>query len=281
MVNEISLNTYAGKIIFSVVRIESKKDGKGNPATGFIVSKKINESSYMPLIITNKHVIEEADEVIFSFIKSENQKPVLGKEVKFRLTNPKSFFYDHPDSAVDLTALPFAPILNKLKELNEIPFYIPIPNTPIIATKEDLSNFDAIEDIIFVGYPDGIYDKVNLTPVVRKGITATPISLLFNGESTFLIDSMIFTGSSGSPVFIYNKGIFSDHKGNLSLGSHRLVLVGIISGFFNSEEYIQKMDISIHTPLNLGEVVRSDKIKELIELIDSKNKPSIKKNPEI
>ncbi|MCK5150048.1 trypsin-like peptidase domain-containing protein [Candidatus Pacearchaeota archaeon] len=270
MDNRINLDTYAGQVFFSVVRIESKKNGESEPATGFIVSEKINEKSHMPLIITNKHVIEEADEVIFSFVKSDKQKPILGEEIKFKLTNPKSFFLNHPDSDVDLTALPLAPILKKLEEVNQIPFYIPIPNTPLIATRDDLSNFDTIEDIIFVGYPNGIYDKTNLTPVVRKGITATPISLPFNGKSIFLIDSMIFIGSSGSPVFVYNKGIFSDGKGNTSLGSSRLVFVGVVSEFHVSNQYLSEKDMAISTLLNLGEVIGSDKVKELISFVLTK-----------
>ena len=170
--------------------------------------------------------------------------------------------------------------MRELQNKKQPPFFIPIPNTPLIATREDLSKFDSIEDIIFVGYPDGIYDTTNLTPIVRKGITATPISLHFNGKSIFLIDSMIFTGSSGSPVFIYNKGIFSDGSGNTSLGSHRLVFVGVVSGFHVAEEYLSERDISISTPLNLGEVIGADKIKELIKIIAEKNKSNVRKSPE-
>ena len=146
---------------------------------------------------------------------------------------------------------------------------------------------DVIEDIIFVGYPNGIYDTLNLTPLVRKGITATPIGLFFKGKPAFLVDSMVFTGSSGSPVFIYNKGIYSDISGNTSIGS-RLILVGVISDFHTSNEYLEKRDIAISTHLNLGEVIGADKIKELIKIIadkakgkhpllDRKNKNSIKK----
>lgn len=271
MENEVNLNTFAGKIIFSVVRIESLKDGKSEPATGFIVSEKIDDNISIPIIITNKHVIEEADEIRFYFIKSDEGKPILGKGVEIKMKNPKTQFFNHPDESVDLTALPIAPLLRGLEKKKNLPFYIPIPNTPLIATRDDLSKFDAIEDIIFIGYPNGIYDTTNLTPVVRKGITATPISLLFEGKSSFLIDSAIFTGSSGSPVFVYNNGIFSDGKGNFSLGGQRLVFAGVISEFHVSNDYLEEKDMSISTPLNLGEVIGADKVKELIKFIVDKS----------
>src|SRR3989344_2809768 len=112
MAKEINLNTYAGKILFSVVRIDSRKKGKGEPATGFIVSEKIDETSTIPLLITNKHVIDGADEITISFIKSDGQKPILGQEIKCILKNPKNYFFNHPDTEVDLTTLPLAPLLN-------------------------------------------------------------------------------------------------------------------------------------------------------------------------
>jgi hypothetical protein len=272
MTNKINLDTFAGKIVFSVVRIESMKEGAIEPATGFIVQEKINTEVSVPIIITNKHVIENADKIAFYFIKSDGKEPSLGKGIRIYLENPKEHFINHPDEGVDLTALPIASLLNGLKtKTKDFPFYIPIPNTPIIATKEDLSKFDAIEDIIFIGYPDGKYDKSNLTPIVRRGITATPISLLFDGKPSFLIDSTIFTGSSGSPVFVYNNGLVPDGRGNFSVGM-RLVFVGVISAFHNSVEYLDGGDKAISTPLNLGEVISSDKVKELIQLIVDKGK---------
>lgn len=278
MTNEINLDTFAGKIIFSVVRIESIKDGESEPATGFIVSEEIEKNASVPILITNKHVIEKADKIIFYFIKSDGKKPILGKKVRIVMENPKSHFISHPNKDIDLVAFPIAPLLRRLKKPDYYPFYIPIP-TSIIATREDLSKFDVIEEIIFIGYPNGIYDTVNLTPLVRKGITATPLSLFFKGKPTFLIDSMAFTGSSGSPVFIYNKGMYSDISGNTSIGS-RLVFVGVVSEFHVSEEYLSERDISISTPLNLGEVVGSDKVKELIKVVVDKNNPNTKKSPE-
>jgi len=193
------------------------------------------------------------------------------------MQNPKAYFFNHPNKDIDLTAFPIAPLLKFLEKKKKLPFYIPIPNTPIIATREDLSKFDVIEDIIFVGYPNGIFDTTNLTPIVRKGITATLISLFFKGKSAFLIDAMTFTGSSGSPVFVYNKGVYSDQKGNISLGGHRLVLVGIISSFHISNEYLEERDTAISTPLNLGEVIGADKIRELIKIIVEKNKETMPK----
>ena len=40
-------------------------------------------------------------------------------------------------------------------------------------------------------------------PILRRGTTATPIALNFEGRPEFLIDAAVYPGSSGSPVFVY------------------------------------------------------------------------------
>lgn len=77
----------------------------------------------------------------------------------------------------------------------------------------------------------GIYDEANLTPIIWKGITATPYWLDYMEEPDFLIDTSIFPGSSGSPVFIYDVGSHSDRKGNLIVGS-RVIFIGILTRVF-------------------------------------------------
>jgi hypothetical protein len=68
-----------------------------------------------------------------------------------------------------------------------------------------------------IGYPKGFWDRVNNLPVVRKGITATPIYIDYNGKKEFLLDIPIFSGSSGSPIVLFNEGSYSTKKEGLIL----------------------------------------------------------------
>jgi len=43
MISKVNLNTLAGKVIFSVIRIEAIKGTKREPATGFVVSEEIDK----------------------------------------------------------------------------------------------------------------------------------------------------------------------------------------------------------------------------------------------
>jgi len=94
-----------------------------------------------------------------------------------------------------------------------------------------VEDFDAIEDIVFLWYPNDIGDDINNLPVTRRGITATPFAVDFCGEKQFLIDASVFPGSSGSPVFIYKSESYSTRSGGLVVGS-QLDIVGIVSPVF-------------------------------------------------
>jgi hypothetical protein len=139
----------------------------------------------------------------------------------------------------------------------------------LIPTDEDIRKFIPVEEALIVGYPDGISDTVNNIPVFRRGVTATPVYLDFRGEPVFLLDAAIFPGSSGSPVFLYNQGAWSDRQGHLQLGS-RTALLGIVFGVFNHAadgkivvqpaptQLSQKVQSLI--PNNLGVCIRASKL---------------------
>ena len=124
-----------------------------------------------------------------------------------------------------------------------------------------------IDELTFIGYPDGWMDDVHGTPIVRQAITATPLMLQFEGEPTFLVDGSVFSGSSGSPVFILNRGSWTGPQG-LVLGD-RILLVGIISdtGLRNTDIPVQvakKPFVRISEELDLGSAFSAEAIAETV-----------------
>jgi hypothetical protein len=67
---------------------------------------------------------------------------------------------------------------------------------------DDLSAFDAVEDIVMIGYPSGLWDEMNNYPLVRRGITASHPGIDFNRKPQIAVDMACFPGSSGSPVLL-------------------------------------------------------------------------------
>src|SRR5271156_3897742 len=44
------------------------------------------------------------------------------------------------------------------------------------------------DDVIVIGYPNGLYDAFNKLPILKIGVINTPIGVRFNGEDAFLLD---------------------------------------------------------------------------------------------
>ena len=115
---------------------------------------------------------------------------------------------------------------------------------------------DALEEVLFVGYPNGLFDAVNHLPLFRRGITASSVNIDFDGKPNFIIDAGVYPGSSGSPVFIHDQGWIRDRKGNVTMGS-RTILLGIIS-----KTYFRTTDAEVAE----ATVALSARVQEIIGL---------------
>lgn len=262
------------KLIFTTVRIETLLyNGSKSTGTGFIFSYVKDEKNYL-FLVTNKHVIKDAKTGFLEFNNAKEDEVELGNKHTITIENFEYQWFDHPDKDIDIAILPFGPILHEFKKNGIDLFYRHIPSF-LIPSKDDWQELDAIEDIIFVGYPNGLYDKKHLLPIVRKGVTATPASINFEGNPVFIIDASIFPGSSGSPVFICNIGSFVK-KGTyrLSAGT-RLMFLGLISSVFIRQDINSLEVISIPTKdipvvktsqmIDLGIVFKSTCLLEVVE----------------
>ena len=215
-------------LVHSTVRIETTlHDGRTSTGTGFYMNFLQKEDSCIPVIVTNKHVVANSN--IGSFhvtLANKDGFPDTGNHQLFRFTNFENQCVKHPDPNIDLVAFLIGPLLNEVQKSGAKLFYIPL-STELIPKDEERENYSSLEDIVMIGYPNGIWDAKNNLPVIRKGITATHANISWNGKSEFLTDIASFPGSSGSPVFLANIGGYIDNKGNTIMGTHRIRLLGV------------------------------------------------------
>lgn len=222
----MNVNTHGKQLLFSTVRVVNYRVAGGSVGTGFILNASRDPAVSSPVLVTNKHVVEGATTLELNFIRKDptEDRPLLGQQSTIRIPNPAAMWTGHPQPDVDVAALPLAPILDQLPD----PTFFRMLPSGLMPSLEVAEKLDAIEEVTFIGYPNGNFDSAHLTPIVRRGITATPLELPFGGRPMFLVDGSVFGGSSGSPVFLFNEGSYSDGSGGLILGS-RLLLVGIIA----------------------------------------------------
>jgi hypothetical protein len=284
----VKVQTLAGQLLFSTVRIEASGPDKGSIGTGFVFDYEFDtdEDKSTPFMVTNKHVIEDAEEGSFVFIENDgNQNPLLGWGIKVPFIRFKEIWHGHPDPDVDIAVSPMRSLIDLRVEagdpatIGERTFVAPIRSSHIPTLSKIEQNYDAIEEVLFIGYPDGLYDEENLTPIVRRGITATPLQIDYEGKPTFLIDASVFPGSSGSPVFAGTSAVRADGNANLVLVASRLAFLGVIAKCLEIKETGQvewkpiptgKKNKKVPTyttsqALNLGIVYKSHTVLETVE----------------
>lgn len=213
--------------------------------------------------------------LVFTKASNDEYSPIDEKHLRIQITDLSKAWKSHPDPDVDLCAMPIASITNIFELQSQKIFFIPL-SIRLIPSSGDIENLGAVEDIIMVGYPNGIWDEVNNQPIFRKGITATHPAKNYMGKKEFVIDAACFPGSSGSPVFIYNPNGYFDREGNYFLGQPRLLLLGVLYAGpqHTVQGQIRVIDAKLdHVPIslslipnNLGYVIKSERIQEFEKL---------------
>jgi hypothetical protein len=268
--------TIAEQLFFTTVRIDTITAERAQGSrTGFFFSHKVGEPEF-PFVVTNKHVVRGMREGRFSFLKKKDGQPTLGDGLTVNL-GPQvwpNMWFDHPDPNVDIAICPLAPLEARIKKDHNVDLFCRYVSSDMIPTEEQTRELDAIEPVTFIGYPNGVWDNKNLLPVARRGTTASPIEVDFEGTPRFLIDASVFGGSSGSPVFILHQGSFPTKNGNVVVGS-RFHFVGVIAAVFFRTHLNQIVSLPIPTQvlpmaqqqemIDLGIVFKARTVVETIE----------------
>lgn len=236
-----------------------------------------SEDTSIPVILTNKHVIEGCNSINIILSKNDyfsTESKFVEKE-EFSLHNLQNRVMNHPNKDIDLCAIIITDMLEELqKDSIEIDIsFLKDSNLPKI---DDLENLKFAEEVIMIGYPNGISDTFNNLPVFRKGITATHPAINFDGTPHFLIDMTIVPGSSGSPVFLYNSTGYSTKSGDYIFNGERLMFLGINKAVFIADNYGEIKEIQAPTKLvshskigiNLGVIISSLEINEIRKEFD-------------
>lgn len=278
----MKVSSLAEELLFTVIRIETiGSEGEQKIGTGFVFHYQFESKKYL-FLVTCKHVINGAKEGILTFIKRKGEEPLLGEGYRLKVENFEDLWFKHESEHVDVAILPFVPILNHISNQEVQIFFKAVPDN-LIPKGNQLEELDAVEDVLFIGYPIGLWDTENLTPIVRKGITATPVFLDFKAEKQFLIDASVFPGSSGSPVFVYYKGIYWDKKTKGTTVGHRIFFLGMLSAVFKMPDTGEIIVPTQKTPIvkvnqlaDIGVVFRAETILEAIKEFLEKQKKVLK-----
>ena len=217
----------AEHVMYSTVLIEVQGPDFSGVGTGFIYCHREGANQHF-CVVTNSHVIEGATSCRIRFHTGER----AGREV---VPNGKSIFVQvsqmdkawdiHP--AEDLCVLPIGNLMINF-DRTSTPLYFQSFVDEYVWNNERLQSLSAVEQVLMVGYPRGIVDKVNYFPVFRRGITATHPAIDFEGEPVGIVDAACLWGSSGSPILILSEGATTTKTGSMFLGPPQVIFLGVL-----------------------------------------------------
>lgn len=274
----IKPQTLAEQLLFSTARIEAHSDdGRMSVGTGFFFKVKpaTRPDLQLTLLITNKHVV--AGHQSFRTVlhtEDANGNPAGKKEIRISTTLGTGWI-GHDDPKIDLCALSLENLFAAMAP-NKI-FYRSIEPENMLLD-EKLADLDAIEDVVMYGYPNGLWDEPNNLPLIRRGVTASHPALdyLVDDVATTVVDMACFPGSSGSPVFIFNNGSFSNKTSEISLGQRLIFLGALFAGpqILNDGQIVIKDIPTVAQPvavtpamMNLGYVIKARHVLSLATTI--------------
>lgn len=259
----------AETLLYSTVKITALLQGEPiGTGTAFYTLFNEVDGFGQPVLITNKHVVSGADQILIRCHTSEQETYTSSGILVDVIVYLNDTLLNHPDEDIDLCAISIGSIIQQAMDRNTAIYYAPI-TMDWIPEEEDWQYLDAIEDITMVGCPRGLIDTVNNFPIVRKGITATSPNKDYNGKKEFMIDIACFPGSSGSPIFLYNENGYLDRKTQTyTMGQSRLKLLGILYGgptLTNSGQIVlnKGFQIEVSSMMHLGFAIKSTEVRVL------------------
>lgn len=271
-------------LTYSVVRIQAKETQ--SCGTGFFY--KINfgglENLTKLYMATNKHVIAGAETISFVITtapsleatnrfgqfdgqKHETINLSLGKGEHYGVSGDTVIL--HPDSEVDLALIDVTVPVGRYFASTKLRM-VHLDNTWLHSHSD--RPLRAIETVKVVGYPNGLWDAVNNSPIARTGSTATHPLARLDGKSNFLIDAAVFGGSSGSPIFAFEAPMYLLPQGGYAPGT-KASLIGVLWGVVEKNTkgslVMEKIPAGIEasplvkTSLNLGVALHAAHLLEM------------------
>ena len=271
----MKIDSLAENLFFTTVRVDTRApNGSGGSGTAFLFAHKIADDKHVAFVVTNKHVVDGMQSGSLTFHQKRDEQLALGMGFRIDIGDWAESWFGHPSPDVDIAITPFPPLEQHVNSQNNVELFYRVITSDMIPTPAQLDDLDAIESVTFIGYPNGVWDRKKLLPVSRRGTTASRIALDFENSPRFLVDASVFGGSSGSPVFVLNQGIYSDKRGNSTIGS-RVLFVGVIAAVFFRTHLNQIVTVPIPTQavpmarqqemIDLGIVFKARTIVETID----------------
>lgn len=258
-------------------------------ATGFLIGlltgqvNENNEPLYRVFLISNRHVFNKKDIIHLRFNKGDGSR-------RYNLSlieNGHQLWVGHDNAAIDIAVIPID--VGRLQEDGvEFRFIM----------QEQIANLKQIktlgitqgDEVFVLGFPMGLAGKIKKYVIVRNGMIARLDDEIIKDERAFIIDSTIFPGNSGGPVFL--KPAITSIMGTDAI--NKSYLLGVISRYLSYQDtaftlatsppeprivFTENSGLAYVVPLDYA-IELADKLMQTTGKISNKNKLGTSDNEE-
>ena len=227
-------------------------------------------------LITNRHAVPPAgkEASIKVRVTTHSSTGAEIKEMLIPVVGPDGHYLptvrNHP--RYDLVAIR---ITRNLKENSVECCFV---DTNLFATRQVLlkENVTLGDELFLLGYPDGIFEEKNTSPILRQGIISTDPTEDYSVNQSlqakfglppaipgFLIDANVFPGSSGSMVILRPQLFTQEAPGVVGVkGQANFYVLGLVFGSLP----IDDVAIGAKQRMGLGLVLSADTILDTLAL---------------
>ncbi|HIA28539.1 MAG TPA: serine protease [Planctomycetes bacterium] len=246
-----------GQGITALVDATFKITNQDSTATCFVVARPVADSAKQELIlVTAAHVLEKmsGNECRIVLREKSADGTFDRREVLLAIRSEgEALWVRHPQ--VDVAALKLElPVDTKIAALDLGHLW---PGAAGEGVELKIS-----DEVWIPCYPAQLEANSAGFPVLRRGSVASSPSLAGAGDRTFLVDYRTFGGDSGAPAMAVVRG-------GRGLPARRGLVIGLVVGQHRetTTTTTPTEERTVHVPLGLGIVVRSEFIRQTIDRI--------------
>lgn len=225
----IDPKSFTEMLMYGTVLIETDKEEADGCATAFIFEAELRAGVATQWLVTNRHVIRGAKRGTISLhlAKGRDDFRPAGQFRPLTVTDFEKVWTHHPDDTIDLSVMHLGGLIQFWAQQGTYPYWRSVNGT-LLWTQGQLEDLTTVEDVVMVGYPEGLVDMIHYYPLIRSGKTASHPAIDFQGRPDGVIDLACFPGSSGSPVFLYNPSFYFDKHKMTTIAEARGALLGVL-----------------------------------------------------
>ncbi len=246
-------------------------------ATGFLLQPPTRVVAKPQIfVVTAAHVVEDAEDASIYFFRRV-PGPDGSRLFEFRR---KAFFGElwhySTDRELDIAVTPVAPsseIASAVQDVQAQLTAFMLYDGRLDSHGHPFKTHD-FEEVLFAGYPRGYWDPLSGSPIVRRGVTATPLSVDYHGAPAFLVDGAVYPGCSGGPVVVIEQEVIVPFGLPVEWIEYQTIRLEERFRFLGMITHVQHEQGNPHALLNLGRAIKADAIFSTIrhytQLTDSR-----------